>query len=264
MGHDYCFARKLAHGRLRERYLANKHCAPVLEPPMHYIPSPKNKADPFYPRFWPERLEKLDYFLAGSRKPVGVFLSIMGEWAGDWIPREWQEAQFELIGRHPKHKFYLLSHCPQNLAKFSPFPPNCYVGVTVTSNGAMTLALESLANIQATVRFISFEPLLGSIGMSDHMSIKGIVDWVIIGAMTGTKADLWEYNHLALHDGLKLMPWEKRYTLQPPVQWLRDIVESADRARVKVFLKDNLMPLFEAEGITKREDWTGIRQEMPR
>ena len=48
----------------------------------------------------------------------------------------------------------------------------------------MTNAYYRLANFKAGKRFISFEPLHGSIGANDHVNIKSWLDWVIIGAHT--------------------------------------------------------------------------------
>ena len=50
----YCYARRLASGRLRAKYLANDILAP------HDEPDHKEYCDnPFYPRFWPEKLKEL-------------------------------------------------------------------------------------------------------------------------------------------------------------------------------------------------------------
>jgi protein gp37 len=203
-----CYAFRLANGRLKQRYLAQKTWP--LTAGLKDHPS----ADPFYPRFWEERLGDIPL-----KPPRGIFVCDMGELFGDWLPRDWQDRIFNIIKGNPQHRFYLLTKQPQNLIKWSPFPPNCDVGVTVTSNGAMTLALESLAYIEAKVRFISFDPLLGFIGMADHMSIKGIVDWIIIGSQT--------------------KPYKP-----PKIEWVEEIARAADKAGVKVFLKENLWKLI--------------------
>ena len=101
--------------------------------------------------------------------------------------------------------------------------------------------------IEAKHKFISFEPLLGSVGMNDHMKLSDAgVDWVIIGAQT--------------------KPYKP-----PRLEWVREIVEAADKAGVPVFLKDNLKPLF-AETLTVDDKWAQVknfghgglwRQEMP-
>jgi len=65
---------------------------------------------------------------------------------------EWQDRVFEIIDDCPGHRFYLLSKQPQNLIKFSPFPENCWVGVTATGYGAFNKALDGLKVIEAKVK----------------------------------------------------------------------------------------------------------------
>jgi len=246
-----CYAYRLAHGRLKPLYERNMLLACDYDGKGKSTEIEKALDDPFYPRFWPERLGDLgypdDYGYQQVNYPKGIFVCDMGEFFGDWIPTEWQYKILRRIQGYPEHRFYLLTKQPQSLAKFSPFPSNCYVGVTVTSNAAMTLAMTNLANIQAKVKYISFEPLLGSIGMNDHMSMKGIVDWVIIGAQT--------------------KPYKP-----PRIEWVKEIVVAADRGGIPVFLKDNLAPLLKKEGwspawaINAREPDGSreyLRQEMP-
>ena len=68
------------------------------------------------------------------------------------------------------------------------------------------------------------------------------------------------------------MPWGKKWTAQPPIEWVREIVEAADRAGIKVFLKDNLEPLLGQDPHSKRfkgydaerNMLVGLRQEMPK
>jgi protein gp37 len=240
-----CYAYRLAHGRLRERYTANKNIAPVhnaQREPYHQADDAIATFDPFYPRFWPARLYEA-WDIHNRQTPKGIFCCDMSDLFGIGIPESWTGDVLDVIRFSKQHRFYLLTKQPQNLPKWSPFPDNCWVGVTVTSNATMTLALTNLANIKAKVKFISFEPLLGSIGMSDHMSIKGVVDWVIIGAQTGPK---------------KFPRWE----------WVREIIEAADKAGARVFLKDNLgLPRVNIDGAipfyVKSMGTMMLRQEMP-
>jgi len=243
LGHDYCFASKLANGRLKKRYLANENTASMTG----FQLLGRDKAgylhpedDPFYPRFWPDRLVELDRFLTKSREPVGVFLNIMGEWAGDWVPRAWQDAMFELIRRHPRHRIYLLTNCPQNLPRFSPFPDHCYVGVTATDPRAFCEATRALADIEAKVRFVSVEPYLAG-PITFPLWVGKFLDWLIIGAQT--------------------KPYKP-----PKIEWVEEIVRAADKAGIPVFLKDNLLELVnyqspETEFAFNKEGY--YRQEMP-
>ena len=93
----------------------------------------------------------------GERKRI--FVCDMGELFGDWIPEEWQVQIFNAIKMNPQHTFQLLTKQPQNLAKWE-FPSNCWVGVTATNQAMFDEAVKYLKEVEATVKFISFEPLL--------------------------------------------------------------------------------------------------------
>ena len=64
-----CYADRLANGRLKQRYLANKNWD--TRTPQGYEGYPN--LDPFYPRWWPERLEQtlrdlFDYWMERLQK----------------------------------------------------------------------------------------------------------------------------------------------------------------------------------------------------
>ena len=254
----YCYARKLANGRLRPRYLANDNVAPIY-PNIEGTRIKARDLDPFYPRFWPERSD--DAFNYHCGKPKGIFVCDMSDLFGIGIPEEWTLNVMHVIEHRDQDRFYLLTKQPQNLIKFSPFPDNCWVGVTATDTSILYRALFYLADIKAKVRYISIEPFLNwSLeGYSPNglaASLKVAVDWVIIGAQT--------------------KPYKP-----PKIEWVQEIVAACDKAGIPVFLKDNLSPIFakndcklfaeyrdklftfkdfELEGKTR---WH-LRQEMPK
>ena len=194
---------------------------------------------------------------------------------------------FTTIKQCPQHTFLFLTKQPQNLAKFSPFPDNCWVGVTITNNGQMIDAYNTFHSFKGTAadnhmawfnlkKFISFEPLLSDMKDAEVRfgSLKRILEtsnifWVIIGAMT---LSLEEYNNsnYALRRGLKLKQWGKKWTVQPDIEWVQEIVEACDKARIPVFLKDNLRKIIpdRQEPFWKRLSPTSnlyyYRQEMPK
>jgi len=202
-------------------------------------------SDPFSPRFWEERILPLHTPRRADSPKKGIFVCDMGELFGDWIPRSWQEQVFNAIKANPDYRFYLLTKQPQNLVKFSPFPDNCWVGVTITDGDDDKTPLAYMKKVKAKVKFISFEPLLHwwdvatSEMVAKSLKIAGI-DWLIIGAQT-------------------------RPTVYPRIEWVQEIVEAADKAGIPVFLKDNLKSLFE---FNKPYPWATdtlgfLRQEMP-
>ena len=239
-GGDFpCYAYKLANGRLKERYLANKNIAP-------FVPTDTKKAkylydaNPFYPRFWEKKLDEP----FERKKPSGIFPCDMSDLFGMGVPKDWTIRTLDVIRQCPQHRFYLLTKQPQNLPTFSPFPENCWVGVTCTGKEEPGF-LYPLVHLKAKVKFISFEPLLTSCVKDIERFSYGLesagINWLIIGAQTN--------------------PYRP-----PEISWVRAIVE----AGIKVFLKDNLKPLLvtykdggEYAPLWANGGYGTLRQEMP-
>jgi len=214
----------LANGRLKDKYLANPNISPVqTESPGYYTSKLVDTLDPFYPRFWEDRLMAGDAFLKSTKKALGIFPCDMSDWCGIGIPESWSNRIIEMARRYPQHRFYLLTKQPQNLIKWSPFPDNCQVGVTVCNDKMLDVAVDKLEDIQAQTKFISFEPLLHRLTLSlDYALYYSGISWLIIGAQT--------------------KPYKP-----PEISWVQEIVRAADKAGIPVFLKDNLKPLLENE-----------------
>jgi len=153
---------------------------------------------------------------------------------GDWVKDEWMEEIFGKIQEYPQHTFIFLTKCPENLHRWSPFPANAYIGVSVTNQEQYDDAVKYLKVVDATVKFLSFEPLLEYIKMevkiASELKNAGI-SWVIAGLQT---------------------PYSLKTA--PKLSEVYGIIEAADRASIPVFLKNNLKPLL----------GENLRQEMPR
>jgi len=234
-----CYAYRLANGRLKERYLADGIFSTSLS---FHDAYPGCTLDPFYPRFWPERLEQ-PYKV---KKPSGIFLDDMSDWMSDYWPKEWTEQEIQMMKDNPHHRIYTLTKQPQNLIKFSPFPPNCYVGVTVTRNTYFNTAVHWLRQIETKCKYISFEPLLERVEIEtlNEYILEAGINWLIIGAQT--------------------KPYKP-----PAIEHVKEIVEVADRAGIPIFLKDNLRTLI-LDSLARHEidrphflSNGGLRQEMP-
>ena len=164
----YCYAWRLAKGRLRKFYLSNPNVAPGCDPD-----------DPFSPRFWPGRLDEP----CTLRRPSKIFVCSMGELFDPRVPDEWIEEVLAVARFCERHTFQFLTKQPQRAAQFD-FPSNAWVGVTATDDFMESnVTIARLRAIQAPVRFISYEPLLDAIP-----SVPCWVNWIIIGAMTGPGA----------------------------------------------------------------------------
>ena len=156
---------------------------------------------------------------------------------------------YYVIDSCPQHTFIFLTKQPQNLLKFSPFPDNCRVGVTTVGDfDSFSNALGYLWGVTAKVKYLSIEPFLFEPKVKNlwfQMEQSGI-NQVIIGAQT-------------------------KPTVYPKIEWVREIVEAADKAGIPVFLKNNLKPLLGQLTIDDKWAWAkdlgygGLqRQEVPR
>ena len=237
-------ARRLAHGRLKERYLANRNLPPDarVSAKLSFREGTAELggaySDPFYPRFWPERMS--DIPRQHGVKPKGIFPCDMSDLFGIGIPEAWTWSVLNLIKVCSQHRFYLLTKQPQNLLQWSPFPDNCWVGVTITSEDMINPAYWGLSKVKAKVKYLSIEPLLHWKTQAEHWSFRlDFIDWLIIGAQT--------------------KPYKP-----PKIEWVKEIVEAADKAGIPVFLKDNLKPIIpQPISIRFGSLDRGLRQEMP-
>jgi len=161
-------------------------------------------------RWKPEQLLRLSVVPNGSRLFIGSTIELFHE-----KTIKHMDFILDCIKRTPHQTSILLTKKPENLARFSPFPDNCWVGVSVTTNGDMTNAYYGLSRVRAGTRFISAEPLLGQLGMDDHVNIREWLEWVIIGSQT-------------------------QPVKHPNRKWVEEIISAADKASIPVFIKEPL------------------------
>ncbi len=194
--------------------------------------------NPFYPRFWPEQLADVQYCRTGKgTKPRGIFVCSMSDLFGIGVPVEWTRWVLEAIRADSIDRFYILTKQPQRLAEFSPFPDNCWVGVSVTNYTQYREANNYISPIKAKAKFISFEPLLTNMpseGLINH------VQWAIIGAQSGP-------------------------TVLPKIEWVEPIVREATQAGVRVWIKKNLLPMLNKHYPNTEFAYRSgkLRQELP-
>jgi protein gp37 len=173
----------------------------------------------------------------GDRYFVGSTMELFGDWIDPWQMDE----IFGWVNSYPKRTFIFLTKQPQNLIKWSPFPDNCWVGVSATNQMQLLNAMCYLYEIEAKVKFLSFEPLLDNIefDLMQKMLLPNAVDWIIIGAET--KSGKLVRAHA------------------PKMSWIQEILVAASNSgNIPVFMKNNLQPLLTGA-------WSGwkLRQEMP-
>jgi protein gp37 len=193
----YCYAHRMAKRGLRA--------------------CPECKA--FVPHWHPDALGVIETW----KRPRRVFIQSMGDLFGSYVPRAHIWETLEMARVFPQHTFIFLTKEPWNLANFNPFPDNAWVGMSATDISQIG-GIPILGDVQAKVRFVSFEPMLDYTPPDLRW-----VSWVIIGAMTGP--------------GRKL----------PQRVWVDDLIAEAARFHLPVFLKENLLKLF--PDLPKRQEF---------
>lgn len=201
----YCYAHKLANGRLRKRYLSAS---------IHSIDSlPRiSLQDPFAPRLWLHRIGE-PYHV---KKPSTIFVCSMGELFSEYYPAFWLVNILRACGSNPRHTFLVLTKNPPRDEHLC-LPRNVWFGVSI-NKGEDWLRLRIAEDPEATKRFISFEPLLDDVMENPRIQLVRF-DWVIIGAQT--------------------KPYKP-----PKIEWVEHIISEADLCGIPVFLKNNLKPLM--------------------
>ena len=130
------------------------------------------------------RPERLDQPLRW-RKPRTIFVNSMSDLFHPDVPDDYIFQVFGVMESAERHRFQVLTKRSERLAELAhslPWPSNVWMGVSV-ENQRFTSRIDDLREVPATVRFLSCEPLLGSL----ELNLEGI-HWVIAGGESGPGA----------------------------------------------------------------------------
>ena len=104
-GCDHCYAELVAHRRTRDVYLRQE---PVRN-------TQSGRADPFAPRFWPERLRQP----LSWREPKRVFVSSMSDVFHAHFTLGMIQQVFEVMNEAAQHQFQLLTMRPERALRLA-------------------------------------------------------------------------------------------------------------------------------------------------
>lgn len=170
-GCDHCYAYTLAQTKTRANYLKK---TPVKD-------TARNRAEPFAPRFWPERLRQP----ISWRTPKRIFVNSMSDVFHAHFSLEMIQQVFAVMNEATHHQFQVLTKRPERARRYASkltWTPNIWMGTSIETIDFAHRA-DALRGIEeAAVRFISAEPLLGSL---NELDLTGI-HWVIGGGESGS------------------------------------------------------------------------------
>jgi protein gp37 len=147
----------------------------------------------------------------GWRLPRVVFVNSMSDLFHDDIPLAYIQRVFATMRDCPRHTFQVLTKRSERLAELAahlPWPENVWMGVSV-EDARVLHRVADLQSVQAKVRFLSLEPLIGPL---ESLPLDGI-HWVIVGGESGPQA----------------RPMRK--------EWVKDILRQCRAAKVPFFFK---------------------------
>ena len=115
-----------------------------------------------------------------------VFVCSMSDLFHDAIPFSFIDKVMNTVRTAGHHRYQILTKRASRMAKYfakAEIPDNLWLGVTVEASSELP-RIDLLRGLQATIRFISCEPLVEDLGAIDLTDI----DWVIVGGESGAKA----------------------------------------------------------------------------
>ena len=145
------------------------------------------------------------------RSPRLVFVNSMSDLFHPDVPLDFIRRVFDVMADTPQHTYQILTKRSRRLLNLSAdldWPDNAWMGVSVETD-RYTFRIDHLRQVGARVRFVSAEPLLGSLPDVDLTDI----DWLIAGGESGPGA----------------RPMEE--------EWVRDLRDQCGAAGVAFFFK---------------------------
>lgn len=179
----------------------------------------------------------------------------------DWFIEEadgWRGEAWKIIKDTPQHTYQILTKRPERIKDHLPADwgkgyPNVWLGVSVEDQKAADERIPHLCSVNAWIRFLSMEPLLGPVniglfGTAPHdwnrgyVPLYGLINWVIIGGESGNDNGEWLYRPCDL-------------------EWMHQIITECYRSGVPVFVKQ--MGTYLSKQLKLKDRHGGKFEEFP-
>jgi protein gp37 len=145
------------------------------------------------------------------KQPHTIFVCSMADLFHETVPFGFIDKVMDTIKQTRHHRYQILTKRANRMMEYfaqSVIPENIWLGVTVESATAKS-RIDSLRSLDASIRFLSCEPLIEDLGEIDLTDI----DWVIVGGESGVQAR----------------------PMKP--EWVRSILKQANEQGVAFFFK---------------------------
>jgi len=117
-----------------------------------------------------------------------IFVNSMSDLFHENVSDSFIQQVWKVMRATPQHHYQILTKRPERMGEFvrskiNHVLPNVWLGTSI-ENRDVILRADYIRTVPAAIRFISFEPLIGSVGEID---LRGI-HWAIVGGESGKAA----------------------------------------------------------------------------
>lgn len=124
----------------------------------------------------------------GWSKPRKVFVNSMSDLFHEDVPAKFIKRVWSVMAKTPRHTYQILTKRPERMAEILSSDgfdilPNVWLGTSVEDERVL-YRLDHVRTVPAAIRFVSFEPLIGSVVAGDLTDIH----WAIVGGESGPRA----------------------------------------------------------------------------
>ena len=120
------------------------------------------------------------------RQPRRIFVNSMSDLFHNAVPTAFVAEVWSVMESTPHHTYQILTKRPERMAEITAKLKklkNVWLGTSVESDDHLD-RIDALRNVNAAIRFISFEPLLASVAAADLTGIQ----WAIVGGESGPRS----------------------------------------------------------------------------
>ena len=121
-------------------------------------------------------------------KPRRIFVNSMSDLFHEKVPAQFVARVWAVMAETSRHTYQILTKRPDRMLEVItggtlPLLPNVWLGTSVEDDRVLD-RINILRHVPAAVRFISFEPLIGSVAKANLSGIQ----WAIVGGESGPRS----------------------------------------------------------------------------
>ena len=122
------------------------------------------------------------------KKPRKIFVNSMSDLFHEDVPVRFIKRVWAVMADTPQHTYQILTKRPARMAEVLSTRefrvlPNVWLGTSVEDRKVVD-RIDELRKVPAIIRFVSFEPLIGSVGRVNLSNVH----WAIVGGESGPRA----------------------------------------------------------------------------